>query len=68
MIHAQATLHDYHKGYVSAGICVDVLLTAIEHSYPQLNYHFTNDTPELSDESIIPLLEEIINHDTTNNS
>ena len=64
----QLTIHDYNKGLVDAGICVDVLLTAIEHSHPQLHHHFVNDVPDLTDESIIPLLEEIINNDTTNNN
>jgi hypothetical protein len=68
MTQEQATIYDYHKGLVDAGICVDVLLTAIEHSHPQLHQHFVNGVPELTDESIIPLLEEIINNGTTNNN
>jgi hypothetical protein len=68
MTYVQATLYDYRKGLVDAGTCVDVLLTAIEQSHPQLHYHFVNDVPEMTDESIIPLLEEIINHEPTTNN
>ena len=56
----QITIRDYHKDLIDAGTCIDVLLTAIEDSHPALHEYFRDDVPELTDEDLIPLLEELI--------